>query len=341
ARPTDKHLHAVKRIFRYLKGTVNHGLWYPKDTAIALTAFADADHAGCQDTRRSTSGSMQMLGDRLVSWSSKRQKSAAISLSESSFGTLGTSDNATSERTSRLLPVSALALPFFFALAGDTVADLLSFGDVLGALPSNTEPNPRGDLKAITTRSSVFYDGLLIPPTSSLPREVEREPKVTKDKPSSAHNNNYFEELPKRNPHQPSIPYAQRQKINKQKEKSDTQLHKFLEMFKKLHFNISLAEALVLMPKYTKMMKDLLSNKEKLLEVANTPLNENCSAVILKKLPEKLGDPGHFLIQCDFTKMAQCMALADLGASINLMPLAIYQKLKFPGLVSTRMTLEQ
>ena len=74
-------------------------------------------------------------------------------------------------------------------------------------------------------------------------------------------------------------------------------------MFKKLHFNISLADALLLMPKYTKMMKDLLSNKEKLFEVANTPLTENCSAVIMKKLPEKLGDPGRFLIPCDFTKM--------------------------------------
>ncbi|GKB49296.1 retrotransposon protein, putative, unclassified [Tanacetum coccineum] len=76
--PTEKHLHAVKRIFRYLRGTVNRGLWYSKDYAIALTTFADADHVGCQDTRHSTSRSMQLLGDRLVSWSSKRQKSAAI-----------------------------------------------------------------------------------------------------------------------------------------------------------------------------------------------------------------------------------------------------------------------
>nr|GEV86193.1 uncharacterized mitochondrial protein AtMg00810-like [Tanacetum cinerariifolium] len=74
ARPTEKHLHAVKRIFRYLRGTVNRGLWYLKDSLITLIAFADADHAGYQDTRRSTSGSMQFLGDRLVSWSSKRQK---------------------------------------------------------------------------------------------------------------------------------------------------------------------------------------------------------------------------------------------------------------------------
>ncbi|GJS08538.1 retrovirus-related pol polyprotein from transposon TNT 1-94 [Tanacetum coccineum] len=85
ARPTEKHLHAVKRIFQYLRGTVNRGLWYPKDSSIALTAFADADHAGCQDTRRSTSGSMQFLGDRLVSWSSKRQKSAAISSTEAEY----------------------------------------------------------------------------------------------------------------------------------------------------------------------------------------------------------------------------------------------------------------
>ncbi|GKA60050.1 retrotransposon protein, putative, ty1-copia subclass, partial [Tanacetum coccineum] len=85
ARPTEKHLHAVKRIFRYLRGTVNRGLWYPKDSSIALTAFADADHAGCQDTRHSTSGSMQFLGDRLVSWSSKRQKSAAISSTKAEY----------------------------------------------------------------------------------------------------------------------------------------------------------------------------------------------------------------------------------------------------------------
>ncbi|GJX94047.1 retrovirus-related pol polyprotein from transposon TNT 1-94 [Tanacetum coccineum] len=85
AKPTKKHLHVVKRIFKYLKGTVNRGLWYPKDSSIALTAYADADHAGCQDTRLSTFGSMQLLGDKLVSWSSKRQKSAAISSTEAEY----------------------------------------------------------------------------------------------------------------------------------------------------------------------------------------------------------------------------------------------------------------
>ncbi|GKG25754.1 hypothetical protein Tco_0398900, partial [Tanacetum coccineum] len=84
-KPTENHLHTVKRIFRYLKGTINMGLWYSKDSCIALTAFADADHVGCQDTRRSTSGSMQLLGDRLVSWSSKKQKSTAISSTKAEY----------------------------------------------------------------------------------------------------------------------------------------------------------------------------------------------------------------------------------------------------------------
>nr|GFB86466.1 reverse transcriptase domain-containing protein [Tanacetum cinerariifolium] len=93
------------------------------------------------------------------------------------------------------------------------------------------------------------------------------------------------------------------------------------------------------MPKYQKMLKALLSNKEKLQELANTPLNENCSAVILKKLPEKIGDPGKFLIPCGFSEL-KCKALADLGASINLMPLFVWRKLGLPDLIPTQMTLE-
>ncbi|GJS39415.1 retrovirus-related pol polyprotein from transposon TNT 1-94 [Tanacetum coccineum] len=85
SKPTKKHLEAVKRVFWYLQGTINMGLWYPKDTAMALTAYADADHAGCQDTRRSTSGSAQFLGDKLVSWSSKKQTSTSISSTEAEY----------------------------------------------------------------------------------------------------------------------------------------------------------------------------------------------------------------------------------------------------------------
>nr|GEY05562.1 reverse transcriptase domain-containing protein [Tanacetum cinerariifolium] len=110
-------------------------------------------------------------------------------------------------------------------------------------------------------------------------------------------------------------------------------------MFKQLHVNITLADALILMPKYYKILKALLSNKEKLQELANTPLNENCSVVILKKLPKKLGDPRKFLIPYGFSEL-KCKALSDLGASINLMPLSVWKKLGLPELISTRMTLE-
>ncbi|GKE93318.1 reverse transcriptase domain-containing protein [Tanacetum coccineum] len=142
-----------------------------------------------------------------------------------------------------------------------------------------------------------------------------------------------------RDPCHPHIPYPSRMNQEKQKEKDEVQIHKFWQMFKQLHINITLADALVLIPKYQKMLKSLLSNKEKLFELANIPLNENCSAVILKKLPEKLGDPGKFLIPCGFSKL-KCKALADLVASINLMPLSVWKKLGLPELIPTQMTLE-
>ncbi|GJY58825.1 retrovirus-related pol polyprotein from transposon TNT 1-94 [Tanacetum coccineum] len=84
-KPTEKHLQAVKMIFQYLKGTINTGLWYSKDTDMSLTAYVDADHAGCQDTRRSSSGSAQFLGDKMFSWSSKKQKCTAISSTEAEY----------------------------------------------------------------------------------------------------------------------------------------------------------------------------------------------------------------------------------------------------------------
>ncbi|GJW86693.1 reverse transcriptase domain-containing protein [Tanacetum coccineum] len=112
------------------------------------------------------------------------------------------------------------------------------------------------------------------------------------------------------------------------------------EDLKDLHFDISFADALILMPKFASTIKSLLSNKEKLFELARTPLNEHCSAVLLKKLPEKLGDPDKFLIPCDFPGMDVCLALADLGASINLMPLSVWKKLSLPELTPTCMTLE-
>ncbi|GJW92815.1 reverse transcriptase domain-containing protein [Tanacetum coccineum] len=167
----------------------------------------------------------------------------------------------------------------------------------LGSLPSNTVANPRGDVKAITTRSGVAYDGPTIPPNPSpLPKEVERETEATKDK--------------------------------------------FLQIFQTLYFDISFADALLHMLKFASTFKSLLSNKEKLFELASTLLNEICSTVLLKKLPKKLGDPGKFLIPCDFLELDECLALADFGASINLMPLSVWKKLLLSELTLTRMTLE-
>ncbi|GJR04073.1 reverse transcriptase domain-containing protein [Tanacetum coccineum] len=138
----------------------------------------------------------------------------------------------------------------------------------------------------------------------------------------------------------PSIPYPSRRNDQKLREKASYQMEKVFQIFQDLRFDISFPDALLLMPRFAAMIKNLLMNKEKLLEIAKIPLNENCSAMLLKKLPEKLGDPGKFLIPCDFSGMDVCHALAGLGASINLMPLSIWKKLSLPELTPTRMTLE-
>ncbi|GJS37978.1 reverse transcriptase domain-containing protein [Tanacetum coccineum] len=138
----------------------------------------------------------------------------------------------------------------------------------------------------------------------------------------------------------PSIPYPSRANKQKLREKDDNLASKFVEFFWELHFELSFVDALLHMPKIASMFKSHLNNKEKLFDLAKTPVNENCSTVILKKFPEKLGDPGKFLIPCDFQGMVECLALDDLGASINLMPHSVWKKLSLPELTSTRMTLE-
>nr|GEV95674.1 reverse transcriptase domain-containing protein [Tanacetum cinerariifolium] len=138
----------------------------------------------------------------------------------------------------------------------------------------------------------------------------------------------------------PSIPYPSRMQDQKLRDKANDQREKFFQIFKDLNFNISFADALILMPKFDPSIKSLLTNKDKLCELARTLLNKHCSAVLLKKLPEKLGYPGKFLISCYFLRKAECLALADLGASINLMPLSVWNKLHLPDLSPTCMTLE-
>nr|GEW39509.1 reverse transcriptase domain-containing protein [Tanacetum cinerariifolium] len=218
------------------------------------------------------------------------------------------------------------------------------------SLPSNTIPNPKGEPKAITTRSGISYKGPSIPPPG-----VEQEPtEVTKDtellstkniQPPPVQVQEKDDEpiekpsvvIPKANA---NLPYPSRLAKEKLREKDDILAAKFMEIFRDLHFELSFADALVHMPKFASMFKKLLNNKNKLIELTKTPLNENCSAVVLKKLPEKLGDPGQFLIPCDFSKFDNCLALANLGASINLMSLSIWKKLRLPTLNDTKMVLE-
>nr|GEU37820.1 reverse transcriptase domain-containing protein [Tanacetum cinerariifolium] len=172
------------------------------------------------------------------------------------------------------------------------------------SLPSNTIPNLRNEAKAITTQSGISYDKPPIPPPV-----MEKEPEATKDtellstknmQPPSVQVHEKDKEpidkpfvVPKT---KASLPYPSRLAKEKLREKDDILAAKFMEIFHDLYFKLSFADALVRMPKFAPMLKKLLNNKDKLIEFTKTPLNENCFAVVLKKLPKKLGDPGRFLI---------------------------------------------
>ncbi|GJW22711.1 reverse transcriptase domain-containing protein [Tanacetum coccineum] len=196
--------------------------------------------------------------------------------------------------------------------------------------------------------SYLSYDGHRVPPLpSSLPKVVEHEPEVTKDTVHPSTKNIQPPEVQTQNDEpvvspktKPAIPYPSR--INKEKlhEKYDLLALKFIEIFRNLHFELSFVDALLHMPKFAPMFRKLLNNKDKIIDLIKTPVNENCSAVILKKFPKKLRDPGRFLIPCDFPEMDICLALADLDASINLMPLSVWEKLNLSDLTKTRMILE-
>nr|GEX95964.1 hypothetical protein [Tanacetum cinerariifolium] len=192
-----------------------------------------------------------------------------------------------------------------------------------GSLPSNTIANPKGELKSITTQSGRVLDGptLPTPPSFINPEEDERVKETLTDL-------DLFEYTIKVPP--PPV----------QKYKPPYQREYFVHQRDPLHSNIPYPSRMLNQKhqqKDEKMLKALLSNKEKVQELANTPLNENCSVVILKKLHKKLRDPGKFLIPCSFSEL-KCKALANLDASINLMPLSVWKKLGLPELISTRMT---
>nr|GEX65716.1 DNA-directed DNA polymerase [Tanacetum cinerariifolium] len=192
-----------------------------------------------------------------------------------------------------------------------------------GTLPSNTIPNLKGEIKAVKTRSGLAYKGPSIPTESLLEKVDEQNTEEILDKEHSNSSGSITQVQPSVVPI--SIPEPD---VLRTQSKPSTP------------YPSSFADALLLMQKFASTIKSLLANKDKLFELAKVPLNENCLAMLLKKLPEKLGDPGKFLIPCDFPRMEVCHALADLGESINLMPLSIWKKLSLPELTPTRMTLE-
>nr|GEY94726.1 reverse transcriptase domain-containing protein [Tanacetum cinerariifolium] len=227
-----------------------------------------------------------------------------------------------------------------------------------GTLHSNTITNPKEELKGIATRSGVAYQGPTIPTPSKVMKhgtEVTKDQVQTPSSQSSA-------------PVQPpvaqsetptlisepvvalvstsmpnlksSIPYPLRRNNERRRDQAKEQIEKFYEIFKDMSFEISFTDVLILMPKFASILKALIGNKEKLSEMARTLMNEHCLAVILNKLPRKLGDPDKFLIPCEFPGMDECLALADLGASINLMPLSMWEALSLLELTPTCMTLK-
>nr|GEZ29241.1 reverse transcriptase domain-containing protein [Tanacetum cinerariifolium] len=187
----------------------------------------------------------------------------------------------------------------------------------LGTLLSNTMPNPKGEMKAMTTRSGLAYEGPSIPTESSLEKVDEQNTEEILDKENSNSSGSTAQVQPpvvpisilepdvQRTQTKPTIPYLSRLNDQKHQEKATNQMKKFFQNFYDLHFDISFADAILLMPKFASTIKSLLANKDKLFELAKV-----------------------------------CHALADLGESINLMPLTIWKKLSLLELTHTQMTLE-
>nr|GFA20739.1 reverse transcriptase domain-containing protein [Tanacetum cinerariifolium] len=205
-----------------------------------------------------------------------------------------------------------------------------------GTLPSNTVTNPKEDLKGITTQSGVAYQG---PPIPTQSKVVKQGTEVTKDQVQTPSSQSTA-------PVQPLVIRSETQTLVSEPVVAPVSVpmpnlkSSIPYPSRQMSFEISFMNALILMPKFASALKALIRNKEKLSEMARTLMNKHCSAVILNNLPRKLGDPDKFLIPCEFPGMDECLALADLGASINLMPLSMWDRLLLPELTSTCMTLE-
>ena len=213
------------------------------------------------------------------------------------------------------------------------------------SLPSNSEVNPRREgnehVKAVTLRSG---KELAIQEQPLVTEEVETEKVI-----QPSQNDNTKREQPQEKQYvgdkteakdcpQPITPISYPQRLKKHK--LDKQFTKFMEVFKKLHINIPFADALEQVPSYVKFMKDVLSQKRRLADFETVNLTEECSAILHRKLPQKLKDPGSFTIPCTIENAIFERALCDLGASINLMPLSIFKRLGLGKARPTTVTLQ-
>nr|GEW08160.1 hypothetical protein [Tanacetum cinerariifolium] len=188
----------------------------------------------------------------------------------------------------------------------------------------NTVPIPKGEMKAVTTRSGLAYKGSSIPTNSPLEKVDEQNTKEITDKEHSNCQRSIAQvqppvvpiSIPKpnvsRTQPKPTIPYPSRLNDQKLREKATNQIKKFFQIFHDLYFDISFADALLLMPKFTSTIKSLLTNKDKLFELAKVPLNENCSGMLLKKLLKKLEDPGRSFLRTG------CAVIDVYGEEITL-----------------------
>nr|GEW60993.1 reverse transcriptase domain-containing protein [Tanacetum cinerariifolium] len=206
----------------------------------------------------------------------------------------------------------------------DRLADKQS-GRPFGSLPSNTQPNPKGHNSKAYQPSQARNEHVNAMFTRS-DDEPTPQPKTQNPKPSKE------TLLPK--PYKAKIPHPQ----HLRKEKMEAQYGKFLDMIRAIRINVSFVDVLARMPNYGKFLKELISNKHKIKQISATFLSDESSAMIQNKVPPKLRDPESFLIPCNFNKTFSCNALADLGASINLMPYSLYAELSLETLKPTKIS---
>ncbi|KAL0399653.1 UNVERIFIED_CONTAM: Retrovirus-related Pol polyprotein from transposon.6 [Sesamum radiatum] len=197
-----------------------------------------------------------------------------------------------------------------------------------GQLPSDTEKNPKEQVNAVTLKNGKTLGEE--PPRKQMEETPDQEKEELKEETKGSPLKLNVDTIP------PYIPYPKRVL----KANLDKQFGKFLEIFKKIHVNIPLIDALSQMPSYAKFLKEVISNKRKWENGETVKLNEECSAILQNKLPPKLKDPGSFSIPCTIGDMNFEKALCDLGASINLMPYSIFAKLGMHELTPTIVTLQ-